>query len=236
MRPEEELVGRALVTYLGGALGFEVLDGEDPPDLYVVNRTSRIGVEVSRLSQFTLESDGTTDNRATQDAFGLRVLQELNSQIGPALSNDVSLFLGLEVPVSNPSRFRRALIAWVRELAAAPVIGPSYRRKIEGSEVSISVCRERPSRNKIGGFIVNKNSSSDISLNARMVLEDRIQEKDRICRSLSGPIWLALINDYWLADVNTYNAAYKAVGYQHCFERILLVSTNGTVDELTTEA
>ena len=89
---------------------------------------------------------------------------------------------------------------------------------------------------KIAGFVVNTNSSADIGLNARLVLEDRIRTKSKICASLPRPIWLAVLNDYWLADADTYAVAGRQLNLQHCFERIFLVSDRGAVNELAVEA
>ena len=81
--------------------------------------------------------------------------------------------------------------------------------------------------------MVNTNSSADIGLNARLVLEDRIRTKSEICASLPKPIWLAVLNDYWLADADSYAVAGQQLKLGHCFERIFLVSDGGTVNELT---
>lgn len=232
MRPDEEFVGRALVAYLGGPSSASMTDGEDPPDLYLHVSGSRTGVEVTRLSQFTFESDGTLGSRATQDFFGIRILNELNTNVGPRLPNEISLLIGLWVPVPKASRFKRTLNEWIAQIAAAPEPGFSEERNIEGSKVTVSVIEQRPTGKKIAGFVVNKNSSADIGLNARLVLEDRIRSKADICGGLSKPIWLAVLNDYWLADADTYALAGRQLNLSHCFERIFLVSDQGVVNEL----
>ena len=71
MRRDEKFVGDALVAFFGGPSCASVSDGEDPPDLYLTVGVSRVGVEVTQLSQFTFEPDGTLGNRTTQDSFGL---------------------------------------------------------------------------------------------------------------------------------------------------------------------
>lgn len=232
MRRDEALVGRALVEFFGGPSCASASDGEDPPDLYLTVGASRVGVEVTQLSQFTFEPDGNLGNRATQDFFGLRLLDEINAKIGPSLPDDVSLLVGLWVPVSNAARFRKGLTDWVREVGSAPATGLEQEREIEGSKTSVSVIPERPSGKKIVGFVVNTNSSADISLNARLVLEERIRRKSEICASLLKPIWLAVLNDYWLADAETYAVAGRQLKLAHCFERIFLVSDEGAVSEL----
>jgi hypothetical protein len=104
------------------------------------------------------------------------------------------------------------------------------------SKASISVVEQRPSGKKIAGFVVNKNSSADIGLNACLVLEDRIRTKADACAGLPKPIWLAVLNDYWLADADTYTNASSALKVKHCFERIFLVSDQGAVSELSVGA
>ena len=85
MRRDEEFVGRGLVSFFGGPSKASVSEGENPPDLYFHLDRCRIGVEVTRLSQFTFEPDGTPSNRATQDCFGIRLLNELDADVGPYL-------------------------------------------------------------------------------------------------------------------------------------------------------
>lgn len=236
MRRDEEFVGRALVNFFGGPSCASVSDGENPPDLYLTFGACPVGVEVTQLSQFTFERDGTLGNRATQDSFGLRLIEELNAKVGPSLPDDVSLMISFRVPVPNVARFRKGLTKWVTQVASAPAMGLKQEREIEGSKTSVSVISERPSGRKIVGFVVNTNSSADIGLNASLVLEDRIRTKSDICASLRKPIWLALLNEYWLADADTYALASQKIKLGHCFERIFLVSDSGAVNELTISA
>ena len=236
MRSDEEFVGRALVEFFGGSSCASVFDGEDPPDLYLTAGASRVGVEVTRLSQFTLEPGGSLGNRTTQDSFGLRLLDELDAKLGPSLPDDVSLMIVLRVPVSNAAGFRKGLTEWVKNIALAPEKGLEQEREIVGSRTSISVIPERPTGKKIVGCVVNTNSSADIGLNARLVLEDRIRTKSEICALLPKPIWLAVLNDYWLANTDTYAVAGRQLTLSHCFERIFLVSDKGAVNELAVGA
>lgn len=232
MRPDEQFVGSCLVTFFGGRDRVLVLDGKDPPDLYLEFGDSRIGVEVTRLTQFTIESDGYLGNRTTQDFFGINLLNKLNADIGPTLPDGISLLVGLEMPIQNPSKYRKTLRTWVARVATAPVLNDKEERDIQGSKTWISVIPARPSGKKIVGIVSNRNSSADIGLNARLILEDRIRTKSDICAPLKKPIWLALFNDYWLADNDTYASAAREIKGDHCFERIFLVSEDAVVSEL----
>ena len=93
MRRDEKFVANALVEFFGGPLSVSAAEGEDPPDLYLTIGASRVAVEVTRLSQFTLEPDGTLGNRATQDSFGIRLIDDLNDKIGPSLPDGISLLV-----------------------------------------------------------------------------------------------------------------------------------------------
>ncbi|WP_281185472.1 hypothetical protein [Trichlorobacter lovleyi] len=236
MRRDEEAVAQALVDFLGGPAVVSASDGDDPPDLYLSFATSRIGVEVTRLSQFTFEQDGRLGNRATQDSFGLRLIERLNAEIGPSLPDSTSLLVGLWGPVKNALRFEKGVTIFAKQISNTPKMGTHEEREIEGSKASITVIPLRPSEKKIVGYVVNMNSSPDIGLNSRLILEDRIRTKSNICEKLQKPIWLALLNDYWLADADSYERAAIELKIAHCFQRLFIVSTTGTVTELTAKA
>ena len=236
MRPDEEFVAWSLVKFLGGPAAVSFTEGENPPDLYLNLKGERVCVEITRLSQFTFDPNGTFGNRATQDAFGLRVLDELDSELGASLPSNAKLLLSLEMPVSNPGRFRKSLEAWVREVATAPDPNASYEREIEGSNTRILVIPGTPTGKKIIGCVMNKNSSADILLNTRLILEERIQTKTTRCSGLTKPIWLALLNDYCLADGHSYEVASRQLKLSHCFDRLFIVSSDGVVSELVVGA
>lgn len=233
MRDDEAFVAWALVEFLGGPRVASASDGLDPPDFYLTIGPSRVGVEVTQLSQFTLEPDGTLGNRLTQDSFAERLVDDLNKRIGPSLPDGVSLLIGLWVPVANAARFRKLLTAWVADLAKIAKKDLKQEQEFDGERVSISVIPERPSGKKIVGFVVNTNSSADIGFNARLILENSIRKKNTICEKVPKPVWLAVLNDYWLADRDTYAAAARKIRVAHCFERIYLISNDGAVNRLT---
>jgi len=209
MRPDEKFVAQSLVKFPGGPAAVSATEGENPPDLYLNLKGKRVCVEITRLSEFTFDPNGTFGNRATQDAFGIRVINELNSKLGASVPSNAKLLLSIEMPVPNPGRFRKSLEAWVREVATAPDPHASYERQIEGSNTRILVIPGTPTGKKIIGRVMNKNSSADILLNARLILEERIQAKTTQCSGLTKPIWLALLNDYCLADGDSYDVASR---------------------------
>jgi hypothetical protein len=189
----------------------------------------RIGVEVSRLSQLTFSSDGTPSVRETQDAFGVRLLNRLNDELGQLVPSHLCLVITIEVPVSSGTRFRKELTSCVRSIAVSAMSEHSTVRKIPDSTVRISVARRLPGRRSIAGIVANKDSFAGIGHNARILLTDRIAAKSMTCRLLQQQrLWLALLNDYWLADADTYALAARDINLEHPFERVVLVSDQGT--------
>ena len=108
-------------------------------------------------------------------------------------------------------------------------------REILGNTITIHHFPEdRPSGKKIIGGVQNEKSSADILANAKFILKDRVLVKAIKCNSLaqSGPIWLVLFNDYWLADTETYLQALSQISVEHPFDKILIVSGNKSVTVL----
>jgi hypothetical protein len=116
------------------------------------------------------------------------------------------------------------LLSGARECAVTEVI--------LGNRIEVQVAADdRPSGKKVVGIVTNANSSPDILKNAWEILEDRIVVKASKCSSLPlvGLKWLALLNDYRLADDDTYQQAFDSFSVDHPFEKILLISGNGSV-------
>lgn len=232
---EQQQRRNALLSYLREPPGSLVLDGEDPPDLYLkLHDGTCVAVEVTRLTQPTVNADGSCGNRTSHDYFGLQLIEELNVEFGPKIPDTVSLVVVLHLPASNGRSFKRDVRAFIEGVLRDPVPGTDVERLIEGAKVSVTVIHESHVSKKIRGLIANRNSSADILRNARHTLEDRIRVKNSICCRLptGRQVWLALLNDYWLADADTYRMAMSQVRFPHSFERIFIVSDQARVVEL----
>ena len=62
----------------------------------------------------------------------------------------------------------------------------------------------------------------------------RIIAKAEKCKRIGElmPIWLVLLNEYWLADADTYREALASISRRHPFEKILLINSDGSVSRL----
>ena len=82
--------------------------------------------------------------------------------------------------------------------------------------------------------VLNPQSDRHIGSNARRILEERIETKSKKCGALAfrGTLWLALFDDYFLADDETYRQAVAGIEYPHVFDKIILISGSGSVATL----
>jgi hypothetical protein len=104
--------------------------------------------------------------------------------------------------------------------------------EIAGESVGVHI-REprRVDQRQIVGVLENTNASADILRNAKTILAERIYSKWQKMKNIqrSGPKWLTLLNQYWLADIETYRQALTSVKIEHDFEKILFVTDTGDV-------
>lgn len=233
LRPDEKFVLSRIVESLGGGKNVKGAEGEDPPDAYVKVGDITNLLEITQLSQFVINKDGTVQTRLTQDMFGLGLLDELDRDLGQSLPREKGLLIHLELPVEKPSKFKALLRQTLQELISKNEL-PKYQKslKLDGAVVRIfMIPRDSAEPKRIIGLIESKNSSSDISNNAKIIIENRLSIKNEICAALpfNGSKWLGLLNQYWLADVETYRWALKETNVNHQFERIFFVQDTGEV-------
>lgn len=233
LKPDEEFVRNCLIRALSATKAWE---GEDPPDIYLELNSEQIAVEITRLSPVSFGEDGTIQNRHSQDYFGLNLCNDLNSDLRNEIPPEIDILLTLYVPVENGRKYKRELYAYVRNFISRGVkTGDKEEVELSGSRVRISAIPNRDhSEKKIVGTIVNKNSSAHILSNAQATLADRIQDKVQKCKEIKheGAVWLALFNDYWLADHETYVRALSTMDIAHDFEKIYVVMDTGAVHQI----
>jgi hypothetical protein len=141
--------------------------------------------------------------------------------------------LDLKWPFSNKRAVKEPLKVAIRQLLSSE----STERKlnIDGNEITIAISSDCDSPGCVDFTIINSALPRyDILTTASCILEERITTKAKKYRSLQskGPLWLALLNCYRLADVEKYQTAMKKFSVDHPFEKILIVSHDGSVNVL----
>jgi len=232
LRPEEIFVRDRLLDVLESSGDVAFSEGEDPPDLVLRRGNKQYAVEVTRLTPVTFGEDGGVGNRMTDDSFGAALCDSLNESMGQDVAEGYSLLLTLYLPVLKPKEYREAL----KERLCDTIIpsGPFMGRceyQLKESKIEVSWIPLRPSGKRIVGILRNVNVCLDILHNAKVILCRRILAKEKRYTELNLdiPRWLALYNDYFLADSDTLAQAYHECGVKHGFQRIYAVNTNGAV-------
>lgn len=230
LRKDEEFVIRAIADYVSGSW----VPGDDPPDAYLKINDEEIAVEISTLTQHIGNDDGTSRPRLSDDLAAIKIINELNSKLKSMLNKKRSVHIYLKSPLSSMNKFKAGLLKAVKELLINTDLSEEkVKLNILGNEVRIAIFTDNHDC-KICGGVYNKNSNPDVLHNARYILEERIADKSLRCGSLGyrGQLWLALYNDYFIADSAAYRAVLADISIKHPFDRILIVHSDKTVGSL----
>jgi hypothetical protein len=165
----------------------------------------------------------------------IRLANELDLELRRLMPAGKLVTLVLSTPIIEHRKTKAALANVIRSLLNAGVAKAGVAKRnvtIRGNQVEISVNDwDALEGKKIVAAVKPRSSSPDILKNATNILEDRIRIKAQKCAALKlpEPIWLALLNDYFLAEPETYVHALKSFAVAHPFEKVLLVSGGGAV-------
>jgi len=229
MRPNEEFVLNALVGKFGGIYS----DGEDPPDAYISFGNERVAVEVTALVQQLENNDGSKRPRLSDDAPAANLANDLDRELINHIPHGKYFFLILPAPINNVRKTKAELSKTILDM----VKNNSTSNEIEVFQNRISInVYDRPGKRhkKVAAAITNRYSSANILENAHQILKDRIETKNNkisITKN-TNEYWLALFNDYWIADMETYKNAYQSMKGSHRFSRIYIVNGGAEVFQL----
>jgi hypothetical protein len=228
VRPEEEYALDALVSKFGG----EYSKGDEPPDAYLVIDGKKIAVEVSMLVE-RVNENGVIRSRLSDDAPVSRISDELEKKIGNKVPENKWIFLVLPSPIKGMSKFKKELTKIILELISENT--KEKEVKIFDNLVSIYLYENRlKADKKFVQAISTRYASSNIHDNCQLLLQDRINVKNKKCKKGedADEYWLALLNSYWQADFESYKRAYKSLEIEHNFNKICLIDGYKQVFEL----
>ena len=237
LRREEEFVKDSLVKYFGGPGKAKAQLGEDPPDIYIEIEGIYSAVEITTLSPISFDEDGAVLNRRTVENSLADLCDKLNSKLKHLIPDATYIWLTLYGPVKDAKSYKKELYNYLKGfIKEQHKVGDSREVIIANEKVDISVVQHGGvSIKKIGGRICNKNQNPyllNIDLNAEVILAGRIRDKQKKCEKIKGPIWLALYNDYWLADNKSYVKTINNIGIKHRFDKIFVIQKTGQVHQI----
>jgi hypothetical protein len=232
LKPDEQFVINSLAAHVGGTWS----TGENPPDAYLRIGEEAVAVEISTLTQHVVAERGGMQPRLSEDSTALRLADELNEELHEAVPDGRMVVLTLRAPISKARRTKEELTNRIMRLVASTTDQTiDVEEDILGNRIDINLSSyDGRDPRKVHAAVVNQKSDAHITSNARLILEERIATKTKKCSSLAltGPVWLALFNDYFLASDETYRQAIAQIPHPHVFDKIFLVSGNGSVATL----
>jgi hypothetical protein len=168
--------------------------------------------------------------------FPRRVADELDTELLKAIPYGRMVVLTLRAPILKVRQTKDALKNRIVSLVTNSTNQAiDVDEDILGNLIGIKLSSyDGPDPRKVHAAILNRNSDPRITSNARLVLEERIATKTKKCSALAlnGPVWLALFNDYFLADADIYRHALAQIAQPHVFQKILLILGDGSVTTL----
>ena len=223
MKPIEKLMIDAVAAEYCGTWTC----GEDPPDAYLMIGGREIAIEISTLIQ---------QPRTSDDMGAVGLVGELNLELCGLVPKGVTILLTLSTPMVGKRRKTKAALAnFLREkLVDIQSFTDETKFDANGNVVSIRPTQGREGHDKIVGIILPQDSKIDILFNVEQILGTLIARKIKTCATLVGgkPLWLALLNEYPLASAQDYKDVLSQFSTKHPFEKIVLVSRDGTVSEV----
>ncbi|QQN66748.1 hypothetical protein JIR23_14205 [Bradyrhizobium diazoefficiens] len=236
LKPDEQFVIRALAEHLSATWSV----GEDPPDSYLTIGAEKVAVEISTLTQHVVSERGGMKPRLSEDSTAFWLADELNGDLLNAIPDERMVILTLRAPILKARQTKEKLKNRITRLLASSMDQTiDVEEDILGNPIGIQLSAyDGHDPRKVHAAVINRKSDPRITLNARLVLEERIVTKTGKCDVLAsnGPVWLALFNDYFLADDETYKLALTQIEHPHVFEKIFLISGRATVTTLYARA
>jgi hypothetical protein len=231
LREDEEFA----ITSLATAFSATWRPGENPPDAYLILGASAVAVEISTLTQYVTDGKGTRP-RLSDDLATAAFANVLDDELKNLIPNGYTIGLVLSSPILS-LRKTRAKLAQILRTHIADLASLETDRKIQinGNDITIYLNHHGEKNfRKVSAAFLNRSSNPNVLSNVTQILEDRITTKARKCDRLQepAPIWLALLNDYWLTDADTYRYALSRLSLEHPFEKILLVNGDRSVSPL----
>jgi len=159
------------------------------------------------------------------DAPANNLANNIELDIKAMIPHDMHVFLVIGTPVKQIRKTQAKVAAAITHMIQNNIF--ELDRKFLDNDISISIFTGWGSYTpKIGYAISNRYSSANIGKNTENMLRERIQTKNkkRNVKPDTDEYWLALFNDYWVADEESYQLAYRNLDIEHNFDKIIIIN------------
>ncbi|MDK8643452.1 hypothetical protein [Niallia taxi] len=214
----------------------QIVEGEDPPDYYVITNTKKILLEVTNIED--IYYDGVKiHNRITMEYGVGKICRDLNNLYSGKLSNNDSIMLYFQGPFFSTKKLENKLRIILKEITEQDQYPEEEKHEIEGGYVTIY--RRGYIKDKIFGItgVITNEYTADIEYLAKLAISERILSKVDKMKKVpedfyNGEMWLGLLNHSVLASNDTYIRVLKSLEIQHDFKKIIIVDTKGNISEV----
>lgn len=236
MRADEEYAKKSIKIYLESILypHFEIVMGENPPDYYCVEiNGNKIPLEITTAKSIYKDENEKSKKRTSTETL-IKFCNQLDNNYKNLIPKGKSIMLVFKVPVRNFNKFKKCLVSTLNKLIRKSKPLGNRNLNIYGEIVEVHEISHGDNKRKaIIGAITDKNPIIVIQEQTQLILNKIIKEKESKLKKInnkSGKKWLGIINNYPLADINTFKTAIKVIN--HSFSKIFLVEENNKVSEI----
>lgn len=235
-RKDEDYAKSSIIKYFEQqGINIKIVRGEDPPDYYVIINDNKILMEVTRASSKICDNEYLL-TRKNVDSSLCDLCDILNDELSNKVPMNKKLFIQLQGPISKKKYkdYKYGIKKKLEEMldneeGINSITRDEISFTIEEEPVKVIILEGVPNDKKIVGSssIKRKNSILNIDMHAEILLRNIITEKEKKMSKVNfkGEKWLVILNEYPLADINTYKTAKVRLNVEHTFNKIFLVDT-----------
>lgn len=240
MRKDEEYAKNSIQAYLEKHLSFgvKIIEGEDPPDYYVLKNNRKIALEITTAESIYNDEDEKNKRKTSTESVA-KYCDELNNEFKKIIPAGKSLMLALKVPIANFSKFKKQLKRILKNfLEESKMSNKSKSLNINGEIVEARwVTHVDDNRKALIGVIGVKNPIINIQEQTQLILEKITRGKEVKLKKINGKIWngekwLGVINNYPLAEHENFSQALREVNNNYGFSKIFMIGDNSEVFEI----
>jgi hypothetical protein len=207
----------------------------DRPDAYMNVDGKRVAVEIAVLKRCSTRQVNAAMPRLRFDKVATRLVERLQSSVGGAVPDGMTVLLTITAPIHLPSKTTAALEDRIQTLLGRGSRGRHEKDTIHGNRVHIQLLRGESRRApKMIGFVHNSDSDPLLLLNmTRKSLELVSAEVGGPATKVAGDRWLVVISAEGNSCLEAYRYIYSQLRMATDFTKILGVFGNGRVEVLT---
>ena len=227
-------------------------EGDDPPDIYLNIDSKKISVEITDIDSNVLK------NRKTIDYGYLKFIVNLDKELGRFMDNDKKLLIFFYHNYTKVSAISKNFKKYLKSIIEnnSHEESSSTEGNINGVCFKISTLKmTKNNKRKISGgampyggktkksrdisTVLEAISDSNLTGQAVAIIQDRISSKNKKCKRVEKPVWLALYDNHYnkftcfdnTEHLEHYKSVFKSIYDFEGFEKIVVVFKNGDVCE-----